>query len=148
MHKSYKHTYEDILEDTYSRGFYCLFITSQPSIIIIDDDTAILRTLSRVFQRNGYSVTAVEMGKEAMEKISSHHYDIALIDLCLADMEGTELFPLINDTSPNTLKIMLTGKSLLENCIEGADALLEKPISPDNLLSIIGSKLKNRNIEP
>ena len=124
-----------------------MFITSQPSIIIIDDDTAILRTFSRIFQRNGYSVTAVERGKEAIEKISSNHYDIALIDLCLADMEGTELFPIIHDTSPDTLKIMLTGKSLYQDCIEGADALLEKPINPDNLLSVIDSKLKNRNIE-
>jgi response regulator RpfG family c-di-GMP phosphodiesterase len=62
-------------------------------------------------------------------------------------MEGTEFFPLIHDTSPKTLKIMLTGKSLVETCIEGADALLEKPISPENLLSVIDSKLRDRNIE-
>ena len=124
-----------------------MFIASQPSILIIDDDTAILRTLSRIFQRNGYAVTVAEKGVEAIEKISSNHYDVALIDLCLPDMEGTELFPLIHDTSPNTLKIMLTGKTLLQNSIEGADALLGKPITPDKLLSVIDSKLKNRNIE-
>ena len=124
-----------------------MFLNSKPSILIIDDDAAILHVFSRIFQRNGYSVTAVERGKEAIEKISCNHYDIALIDLCLADMEGTELFPLIHDTSPNTLKIMLTGKTLAQNSIDGADALLEKPIFPDKLLSIIDSKLKNRNIE-
>ena len=124
-----------------------MFIDSKPSILIIDDDAAILHVFSRIFQRNGYSVTAVERGKEAIEKISSNHYDIALIDLCLADMEGTELFPLIDDISPNTLKIMLTGKTLAQNSVDGADALLEKPIFPDKLLSIIDSKLKNRNIE-
>ena len=124
-----------------------MFIDSKPSILIIDDDAAILHVFNRIFQRRGYSVTVVERGKEAIEKISSNHYDIALIDLCLADMEGTELFPLIDDTSPNTLKIMLTGKTLAQNSIDGADALLEKPIFPDKLLSIIDSKLKNRNIE-
>ncbi len=124
-----------------------LFIDSKPSILIIDDDAAILHVFSRIFQKNGYSVTTVEKGKEAIEKISSNHYDIALIDLCLADMEGTDLFPLIHDTSPNTLKIMLTGKTLAQDSIDGADALLEKPIFPDKLLSIIDSKLKNRNIE-
>ena len=124
-----------------------MFMISQPSIIIIDDDKAILRTFSKIFQRNGYSVTAVEKGKEAKEKISRNRYDIALIDLCLADMEGTELFPLIDGTSPETLKIMLTGKSLYQDYIEGADALLEKPICPDKLLSLIDNKLKNRNIE-
>ncbi len=124
-----------------------MFNNSQPSILIIDDDTAILRTLSRIFQRNGYAVTVAEKGIEAIEKISSNHYDVALIDLCLPDMEGTDLFPLIDNTSPNTLKIMLTGKLLSQNSIEGADALLGKPIPPDRLLSIIDSNLKNRNIE-
>ena len=88
-----------------------------------------------------------EKGKEAIEKLSSNRYDVALIDLRLPDMEGTELFPLIQKLSPKTLKIMLTGKMLLQDSIEGADALLRKPIQPDQLLSVIDSKLKNKNIE-
>ena len=124
-----------------------MFIAGKPSILIIDDDTAILRTLTKVFQRNGYFVEVAEKGKDAIEKISNNHYDVALIDLCLADMEGTELFPLIHSTSPHTVKIMLTGKTLWQTSIEGADELLKKPIQPDRLLSIVDSKLKNKNIE-
>jgi DNA-binding response OmpR family regulator len=124
-----------------------LFIVSKPSILIIDDDTAILHVFSRIFQRKGYSVTIAEKGREAIEKISSNHYDVALIDLRLPDMEGTELFPLIQSTSPGTLKIMLTGKMLSQDSIEGADMLLRKPIQPDQLLSVIDCKLKNKNIE-
>lgn len=123
-----------------------MFIASKPSILIIDDDTAILHTFSRIFRRQGYSVTVAALGSEAIEKLSVNRYDVALIDLCLPDMDGTELFSLIQNASPNTLKIMLTGKTLQGN-IEGADALLGKPIHPDKLLSIIDSKLKNRNIE-
>jgi len=124
-----------------------LFIASKPSILIIDDDTAILRTFTRIFQRKGFCVAVAEKGKEAIEKICCNHFDVALIDLCLPDMEGTELFPLIRSTSPGTVKIMLTGKMLMRNNIEGADALLGKPIAPDELLSLIDSKLKDRNME-
>jgi DNA-binding NtrC family response regulator len=124
-----------------------LFISSKPSILIIDDDSAILRTFTRIFQRKGYCVSVAEKGKEAIEKLSRNTYDVALIDLRLSDMEGTELFPLIQNTSPRTLKIMLTGKMLMANSIEGADVLLEKPIQPEQLLSVIGCKLKDRNIE-
>lgn len=120
---------------------------SKPSILIIDDDTAILRTFSRIFQRNGYCVSVAEGGKEAIEKLRSNSYDVALIDLRLPDMEGTELFPLIQSTSPRTLKIMLTGKMLLGEIVAGADALLNKPIQPEQLLSVIDSKLKTKNIE-
>jgi DNA-binding response OmpR family regulator len=124
-----------------------LFIPSKPSILIIDDDTAILRTFTRIFQRKGYCVSVAERGKEAVEKLSRNSYDVALIDLRLPDMEGTELFPLIQNTSPRTLKIMLTGKMLMTNSIEGADVLLKKPIQPEQLLSVIECKLKDKNIE-
>ena len=120
---------------------------SKPSILIIDDDAAILRTFSRIFQRNGYCVSVAEGGREAIEKLRSNSYDVALIDLRLPDMEGTELFPLIQSTSPKTLKIMLTGKIPPEETVAGADAFLNKPIQPEQLLSVIDSKLKNKNIE-
>ena len=122
-------------------------IPSKPSILIIDDDTAILRTFSRIFQKKGYCVSVAEGGKEAMEKLSAKSYDVALIDLRLPDMEGTQLFPIIQSTSPRTLKIMLTGKMLLGDSIGGADALLKKPIQPELLLSVIDCKLKNKNLE-
>jgi len=124
-----------------------LFIASKPSILIINDDIAILHVFSRIFQRYGYAVTVAEKGKDAIEKLSCNHYDVALIDLRLPDMESTELFPLIQSTSPRTLKIMLTGKMLLQNSIGGTDALLKKPIQPDQLLRLIDSELKNKNIE-
>jgi DNA-binding response OmpR family regulator len=89
----------------------------------------------------------VEKGKDAIEKLRFNHYDVALIDLRLPDMEGTELFPLIQHTSPTTVKIMLTGKTALQDSIEGVDAFLKKPIQPDQLLSVIDSKLNNKNIE-
>jgi DNA-binding response OmpR family regulator len=84
-------------------------------------------------------------GTEAIEKLNSSRYDVALVDFRLPDMEGTELFPLIERSSPRTLKIMLTGKPL--QGIRGADVLIGKPVAPDMLLSLIDSKLKNRNIE-
>jgi DNA-binding NtrC family response regulator len=86
-----------------------------------------------------------EKGAEAIEKLGTNCFDVALIDYCLSDMEGTKLFQYIGATSPTTVKIMLTGKPLWD--IEGVDTLLEKPIHPDALLSIVDSKLKERNIE-
>ncbi len=122
-----------------------MLTSSRPSILIIDDDISILRVFSVIFQRSGYLVTVAQQGREAIEKLRLNHYDVALIDFCLPDMEGTELFPVIEEASPCTLKVMLTGKAL--SGIVGADALVGKPIRPDKLLSIIDSELKNRNIE-
>lgn len=124
-----------------------MFLTSEPSILIVDDDIAILRCFSKIFERKGYTVAVAQRGAEAIEKISHSRYDVALVDLVLPDMEGTELFPLIKKSSPKTVRIMLTGKTWLQNCIVGADAFVGKPVNPEKLLSIIDTELKNRDSE-
>ncbi|MGE5556559.1 MAG: response regulator [Methanocella sp.] len=124
-----------------------MIFLSKPSILIIDDDKAILHTLSRIFERNNYKVEVAAKGAEAIEKLSSSHFDVALIDYCLPDMEGTDLFEPITKASPKTLKIMLTGRAHELNTVTGLDALLSKPVQPSQLLSLIDSKLKDRNIE-
>ena len=88
-----------------------------------------------------------EKGTEAIEKLKTAKYDVALIDFGLPDMDGDELFPLTHNESPKTLKMMLTGKTWLQGSIEGADAFVGKPVNPEKLLSIIDTKLKNRNSE-
>jgi two-component system response regulator GlrR len=116
-------------------------ISSKLKILIVDDDTTILHCLSKIFQRKGYCVTTAERGREAIEKIGALKYDVALVDLMLPDMEGDKLFPLINQVSPETVKIMLTGNIELEDSIEGVDAFILKPVPPEKLLNIIESKL-------
>ena len=128
-------------------GVLKVLIFSKLSILIVDDDVAILHTFSKIFQRKGYFVTVAEKGKDAMEKLRCNQYDVALVDLGLPDMEGSELFPLIKNACPKTLRIMITGKSWLENSIQGADVFVAKPVNPERLLSIIDTKLKNRDGE-
>lgn len=101
---------------------------SKPKILIVDDDTAILRVFSKIFQKKGYSVTVAERGEEAIEKLGVSRFDVALVDLVLPDMEGDELFPLINNSSPKTVKIILTGKIDQQERVEGADVFVGKPV--------------------
>ena len=122
-------------------------LLGKPSILIVDDDTAILRTFKRIFERNGFCVTIADKGKQAMENLNTNHYDVALIDFSLPDMEGTNLFPIIKASSPKTLRIMLTGKTGLQNGLEEAQVFLGKPVDPVKLLSLIDTKLRNLESE-
>ncbi len=119
---------------------------AKPTILIVDDDSAILHAFSKIFERRGFSVASASRGKEAKEKLCNNHFDVALIDFSLSDMEGTELFPLIEQASPKTLRILISGKVDVGN-IAGADVFVAKPIEPSRLLSIIDTKLKGANIE-
>jgi len=116
------------------------------SVLVVDDDRAILRTFSRILQRAGFSTETAENGKEALEKIQSRTFDVALIDLVLGDSNGLDLLPKIEETSPKTVKIMITGADTTEHRTEahknGADAYLTKPVNPETLLNVFQEKLK------
>ncbi len=124
-----------------------MLLPNKLAILIVDDDLAILRVFRRIFERKGYSVAVAERGREAIEKLSCRRFDVALIDFGLPDMEGTALFPVIQKHSPKTVKIMLTGKTFLRDCVVGVDAFVGKPVNPERLLSIIDSKVRLRDLE-
>jgi two-component system response regulator RegA len=71
---------------------------------------------------------------------------VALIDVILGDSNGLDLLPKIDETSPDTLKIIMTGadssETKAEACKNGADAYLTKPVNPETLFSIFQEKLK------
>lgn len=114
-------------------------------IIIIDDDKAILRILTRILQKQGYETDTSETGKEAMEKIGQKPYDLALIDIKLPDIEGIDLLPHIRRQTTETIMIMLTGMASTENSLRarslGADAYLLKPVKPEELIKLVKEKL-------
>jgi len=116
-------------------------------ILVIDDDKSILRTFTRILQKNGYEVDVAETGKEALEISRKKGYDLALIDIRLPDMDGTDLLIKMQKIMPNAIKIMITGFPSLETGIkaldEGADAYLVKPVKPEELLGLIEEKFKS-----
>jgi two-component system response regulator HydG len=116
-------------------------------ILIVDDDKSILRTFTRILQKNGYKIDTAETGKEAIDKTSKTHYNLVLVDIRLPDMDGTDLLAKIKNKLQNTIKIMITGFPSLESGVkaldEGADAYLVKPVKPEDLLMLIKEKLEN-----
>jgi DNA-binding response OmpR family regulator len=121
---------------------------SKKTILVVDDDKSILRTFTRILQKSGYDIDVAETGKEAMEKAENHHYDLALVDIRLPDMDGTDLLAKLKKQLQHTVKIMITGFPSLETGVkaldEGADAYLVKPVKPQELLMLLEEKLKNR----
>ena len=118
------------------------------TILVVDDDKSILRTFTRILQKNGYEIDTAETGKEAIEKADKKCYDLALVDIRLPDMDGTDLLVKIKKQLQNTIKIMITGFPSIESGVKaldgGADAYLVKPVKPEELLMLIEEKLKNK----
>jgi DNA-binding response OmpR family regulator len=130
------------------QGKESLNVTATKTILIVDDDKSILRTFTRILKKNGYEIDAAETGKEAIEKADTKEYNLALVDIRLPDMDGTELLAKTKKPLQKTIKIMITGFPSVETGVkaldEGADAYLVKPVKPEELLMLIEEKLKNK----
>jgi DNA-binding response OmpR family regulator len=122
-------------------------VETTKKILVVDDDKSILRTFTRILQKNGYEIDTAETGKEAIEKADKKCYDIALVDIRLPDMDGTDLLAKTRKQLKKTIKIMITGFPSIESGVKaldgGADAYLVKPVKPEELLILIEEKLKN-----
>ena len=120
----------------------------QRAILIVDDDEIIRETLRDALESKGYAVETAETAKEAMEKSKTRAFNIALLDIKLPDMEGTELLKKMHSFAPKTMKIMITAHGTLKNAMEalnfGADAYLLKPINEKELLKTIEEKLREQ----
>ena len=90
-------------------------------------------------------------GTEAIKKSKIKAYNVALIDVKLPDMEGTELLIRMRDSVPKSRKIIITGYPSMRNAIDAvnknADGYLVKPVDVDKLLELIREQLKLQEAE-
>lgn len=114
-------------------------------ILVVDDDENIRKVLVAILEDEGYIVESVGTAKEAIDKSKKKHYNVALIDIRLPDMEGIELLTRIRDTTPKMRKIVITGYPTLQNAVDavnkGADAYILKPFDVEKVLKAIKEQL-------
>ena len=122
---------------------------NEASILIVEDDANIRETLSTLLQQKGYSTETAKNGKEAIQKSQAKFFNLALLDIKLPDLEGTELLTVMHESTPKMMKIMITGYPSLENAVEalnlGADAYIIKPVKAEKLLAVVEEKLEEQS---
>jgi len=120
-------------------------MSESPRILVVDDEESIRRTISMTLEHAGYMVDTAENGGRAITKTEQNFYNLALIDVRLPDMEGTELLTALKETTPRMVKIILTGYPALQNAVtainKGVDAYLIKPVNSDELLRVVKEHL-------
>lgn len=126
-------------------------VMEEANILIVDDDEDIRRTMRLILESEGYNVDEAVSGREAIVKTKAKVYDVALLDIVLPDMLGTQLLRELNDITPKTIKIMVTGYPNLENAVDalnyGADAYLIKPVNFEKLITVVKEKLEKQREE-
>lgn len=121
------------------------------SILIVDDDTGVRNMLSLVLNDEGYLVESVENGKKAVKICEKSPFEVALIDIELPDMKGTELLNRLRQMQPKMIRIIITGHPSIESAMravnERADGYVLKPFEVTELLEMISRLLTEKTNE-
>ncbi len=124
--------------------------TKESSIIIVDDDESICKSLTLIFENKGYETETAGTGREAIQKASKQFFNVALLDIKLPDMEGVELLAPLKEIHPDMLVIMVTAHASLETAVramnEGAYAYIPKPLNMDEVLATVREALEKQRL--
>ena len=106
-------------------------------ILIVDDELAVLHTLSLVLQSEGYTVMSTATAEDALRLLSAFRFDLVMID-CIPN--HSQVVRETKRRNSDTRIAICTGNSLLTDS-PTADVVLHKPISPPDLLKSIANLL-------
>ena len=118
------------------------------SILVVEDEKAILDIISFVLRRDGYNVISAQNAEEAIRLLdaSGDHVDLLIVDLILPGMSGTELAGNLRKKFPGIRIIYTSGYTedilVQKDIIEWDAVFLEKPFSPDELLGLCAMVLQ------
>jgi CheY-like chemotaxis protein/glycine cleavage system H lipoate-binding protein len=109
-------------------------------ILILDDDPVVTLSCKRILGAEGYSISTVDKGEDALNKISKEDFDLFITDIMLPDINGMEVLKETRIIKPQVDVVIITGYPKLEDAKEasklGAQQYLEKPFTPDFMINV------------
>jgi DNA-binding response OmpR family regulator len=125
--------------------------SSSGTILVIDDEPYILRSLSYLLQREGYVVETANNGEEGLERVRSLHPPLVFLDIMMPQMNGYEVCEQVKQdpSLEGTYVIMLSAKGQQidreRGLLGGADEYMTKPFSPREVAQRVRTILAERN---
>ena len=122
-----------------------------PSILIVDDEPSILKSLSGLLADEGFEVMTASTGYEGLKIIDREYPDLVLLDIWMPGIDGIETLKQIKKGNPYLQVIIITGHGNIETAVKatklGAYDLIEKPLSIDKIIVAINNALNFRRLE-
>ncbi len=111
-------------------------------LLIVDDDLAVLQIMKEALQKGGFDVESAGKGEDAVLRLEAERYDLLITDILMPDIDGFEVIDLAVLKNPDIYVLAISGggegkdgADLLDAALTcGADAILQKPFSPEELV--------------
>ena len=107
-------------------------------ILLVDDNAPTLQALSELLQVDGFTVLTAQNGLDALNKMrAADHVSLVLLDLWMPVMDGRE-FLRRKASEAGIAKIpVIVASALPPDSLDGVEAILKKPVSPQHLLEMV-----------
>lgn len=110
-------------------------------VLVIDDEKSIRETFTAFLENAGHSTYSASQADEAMDLLAQHEFDVAVCDIVLPRISGTELLRKMRSVYENLQVIMITGEPSYETASEavrgGAFDYIDKPVTRDELVATV-----------
>jgi two-component system nitrogen regulation response regulator NtrX len=120
-------------------------------ILIVDDEPAIQSSLRGVLEDEGYRVTAVGSGDDALALLTDEAPDLVFLDIWMPGLDGLETLARIKQLRPEETVVMISGHGTIETAVRatrlGAYDFIEKPLSLEKTLLTAARALEHARLE-
>ncbi|WP_333656187.1 sigma-54-dependent transcriptional regulator [Dissulfurispira sp.] len=122
----------------------------KPKILIVDDEPDICKALEFLLKREGYTVTSVNSGEDAIEKLKTESFDVVITDLKMGRVGGMTVLEKSKEINPEAPVIMMTAFASIESAVEamkrGAIDYIVKPFLNEEIKLTIKKVLEQKKI--
>ena len=111
------------------------------TVLIVDDEIAILESVSGILQDEGFGVVTASRGRDALAAVDQWNPSLVLLDVWMPDEDGLTLLTHLKALRPKMPVILITGHGTIDTAVRalrlGAGDFLEKPLSLDGLVQAV-----------
>ncbi len=122
-----------------------------PKIIVVDDEIRICESLAYLLKSKDYEVTTAACGQDALVRVGENAFDLAVLDIHLPDIIGTDLIEKIKARNPDISVIVITGDANLDSALAslrcGAYDYLRKPFEFEEFLRTVENALNQKALK-
>jgi two-component system, NtrC family, nitrogen regulation response regulator NtrX len=121
------------------------------SILLVDDEIGIRKSLSAILKEEGFKVESVASGEDCLALLEHKSFELILLDVWLPGIDGLQTLEALNKLKIDSVIVMISGHGTIETAVKatrlGAFDFIEKPLSIEKTVLVIKNALENKHLQ-